>query len=82
MQSASTRSLPTMLVPRVAAQRERVVCASSAVSKSLISVLKDELKYERENYRPDETLVPGPPNDFELDNPPGKNAFYLLKVWC
>lgn len=53
----------------------------SAVSSSLVSVLKDELKYERENYRKDEALLQdGPPSGFELENTPGRKAFYLLKV--
>ena len=43
-------------------------------------MLKDELKYAREAYRKDEQLMDDPPNGFELDNPPGKNVFYLLKV--
>ncbi|KAG1671799.1 hypothetical protein FOA52_000176 [Chlamydomonas sp. UWO 241] len=59
--------------------RRPVVSCASAVSKSLISVLKDELKYEREYYRRDEALASPPPNGFQIDNPPGKNAFYLLK---
>ena len=52
----------------------------SAVTDSLISVLKDELKYEREYYRKDEVLLEDPPGDFQIDSPPGKNSFYLLKV--
>ena len=52
----------------------------SAVTTSLISVLKDELKYEREYYRKDELLLEDPPGDFQVDNPPGKNSFFLLKV--
>jgi len=47
----------------------------------LISVLKDELKYERDYYRREESLLAGPPNDFDLDDPEGKNAFYLLKEY-
>jgi complement component 1 Q subcomponent-binding protein, mitochondrial len=60
-----------------------VVChaSKSTISNSLISVLKDELKYARESYRRDEQLLEGPPNDFELDNPPGKKVFYLLKEY-
>ncbi|GAX82239.1 hypothetical protein CEUSTIGMA_g9667.t1 [Chlamydomonas eustigma] len=52
---------------------------ASTVTGSLISVLKDEIKYEREYYRKPEELLEAPPNDFEIDNPPGKNSFYLLK---
>ena len=57
------------------------VLPKSAVKDSLISVLKDELKYEREYYRKDEVLLEDPPGEFQIDSPPGKNSFYLLKVW-
>jgi hypothetical protein len=53
---------------------------SSTVTSSLISVLKDEIKYEREYYRKPEELLEAAPNDFQIDNPPGRNSFYLLKV--
>ena len=52
----------------------------SAVTNSLISVLKDELKYERSDYRKDEILLDDPPGDFQIDSPPGKNSFFLLKA--
>lgn len=47
---------------------------------SLISVLRDEMKVERDFYRRDESLLDGPPNGFEIDDTPGKNSFFLLKV--
>lgn len=73
---------PVVLVPL--RKRTTATCtgsAQTAVSSSLISVLKDELKYERENYRKDETLlVEPPPNGFEIENTAGRKAFYLLKA--
>jgi hypothetical protein len=53
---------------------------SSAVSNSLVSVLKDELKYERENYRKDEALLVDPPHDFLVEEAKGNKKFYLFKV--
>lgn len=47
---------------------------------SLVSVLRDEMKVERDYYRRDEILLSDPPNDFELDDTAGKNSFFLLKV--
>ncbi len=42
-------------------------------------MLKDEQKYAAGSYRKDEELLEDPPNDFELDNPPGKRCLYVLK---
>lgn len=51
---------------------------TSSVSSSLVAVLKDELKYERESYRREEGLeeLPG---GFVVQDEPGTSAFLLLK---
>jgi hypothetical protein len=49
----------------------------SAVSNSLIQVLKDELKYQKEEYRTPAELEEGPPGPFVLDAAPGKKVFSL-----
>ena len=54
--------------------------ARSAVDDSLRAVLRDELKFEKENYRKDESLLADVPSGFELDMVAGKNCFFLLKV--
>jgi len=46
-----------------------------------VGVLKDELKYARESYRRYELLLEGPPNDFDIEDEPGKNSFYLLRTF-
>ncbi|PNH07419.1 Mitochondrial acidic protein mam33 [Tetrabaena socialis] len=53
--------------------------AASSVSSSLIAVLKDEIKYEREAYRRGELLTEPPPGDFELQDERGTSAFVLSK---
>ncbi|KAJ9524054.1 hypothetical protein QJQ45_022453 [Haematococcus lacustris] len=57
----------------------RTVSSRASVSSSLVSVLRDELKVARENYRKDEQLIDDPPCDYELENPSGQTAFYLKK---
>lgn len=76
----STSLLHNKPITPIAGARASSV-AHSSVSNSLISVLKDELKYERESYRKDEALLEDPPNEFELYDPPGKNCFFLHKKY-
>lgn len=83
---ARTPCTPTTSYAIVRSIHRRLPCtltraSKSTVSSSLLSVLKDELKYAREAYRRDEELLEEPPNDFELDNPPGKRVFYLMKEY-
>ncbi|GFR41732.1 hypothetical protein Agub_g2484 [Astrephomene gubernaculifera] len=52
---------------------------ATTVSSSLVAVLKDEIKYERESYRRDEFLTQGPPCNFELQDAKGTAAFLLTK---
>ncbi|GLC44945.1 hypothetical protein PLESTM_001667700 [Pleodorina starrii] len=53
--------------------------STSSVSNSLIAVLKDEIKYERESYRRNDLIVGDPPNDFELQDARGTTWFVLAK---
>ncbi|EFJ40026.1 hypothetical protein VOLCADRAFT_108376 [Volvox carteri f. nagariensis] len=53
--------------------------STSSVSNSLIAVLKDEIKYERESYRRSELIIGDPPNDFELQDARGTTWFVLAK---
>ncbi|KAG2452173.1 hypothetical protein HYH02_003205 [Chlamydomonas schloesseri] len=63
--------------------RCNVVALASAdkhsVAASLVAVLKDEIKYERESYRKEELILSGPPGEFELQDEPGTSAFLLAK---
>lgn len=43
--------------------------------------MRDELKYERDNYRKDELLLSRPPSGYEIDDPPGKSCLFLLKEY-
>ncbi|KAF5843508.1 mitochondrial glycoprotein [Dunaliella salina] len=70
---------PSLSSARAAAHR--VSAGRSSVSSSLVGVLKDELKYARESYRRYEPLLEGPPNDFDIEDEPGKNSFYLLRTF-
>ncbi|MEW5315650.1 MAG: hypothetical protein WDW38_007063 [Sanguina aurantia] len=71
--------------PHAARSRPRCLLAAgngknqSAVSSSLVSVLKDELKYERESYRREEVLLEGPPCEYGMLDRPGRNTFFLGK---
>lgn len=61
-----------------------IVCAdgkrnASSVSNSLVAVLKDEIKYERESYRRSELIIGDPPNDFLLQDTRNSNCFVLAK---
>ena len=51
----------------------------SSVSDGLISVLRDELKVEKERYRTPEEVLAGPPNGFELDDAPHSNSITLSR---
>jgi complement component 1 Q subcomponent-binding protein len=55
------------------------VSKRGTVRSSLVAVLKDEIKYERESYRRDELILSGPPNDFELQDVQGCSGFLLAK---
>jgi hypothetical protein len=41
--------------------------ALSSVTQGLLTVLKDELKIEKERYRTPESVLEGPPDGFELE---------------
>lgn len=59
---------------RTAARR-----AQGSVSDGLISVLKDELKVEKERYRTPEEVMAGPPTGFELEDTPHSNNITLTR---
>ena len=54
---------------QVAVQAKR----ASPVSDGLVTVLKDELKIEKERYRTPEVVLEGPPAGFELIDQPKRN---------
>lgn len=58
-----------------------ITYARSSVSSSLISVLKDELKIEKESYRISEELKNGPPAPWEFEDCEGKNVFGLKRTF-
>ncbi|PNW84215.1 hypothetical protein CHLRE_04g225600v5 [Chlamydomonas reinhardtii] len=83
--SASTSGRAATWPARQCARRGRcsIIAAASgdkhSVAASLVAVLKDEIKYERESYRKEELILSGPPGEFELSDEPGTSAFLLAK---
>lgn len=53
--------------------------SQGSVADGLISVLKDELKVEKERYRTPEEVMAGPPNGFELEDTPHSNNITLAR---
>lgn len=53
----------------------------SPVSQGLLSVLKDELKVEKERYRTPEAVLDGPPNGFELQDRPNSMVLLLARSY-
>jgi hypothetical protein len=51
----------------VAQARKSSKTALSRVTQGLLTVLKDELKIEKERYRTPESVLEGPPDGFELE---------------
>lgn len=51
----------------------------SPVSQGLITVLKDELKVEKERYRTPEAVMDGPPSGFELQDRPNSTVLLLAR---
>lgn len=59
----------------------RPFSASSAVQNSLTQILKDELKYENENYQKPEEIAAGPPAPFKLTETPGDTLITLTRTF-
>ncbi|GIL65794.1 hypothetical protein Vafri_19418 [Volvox africanus] len=70
----SFRGLVSKIMPTATGKRN-----ASSVSNSLLAVLKDEIKYERESYRRSDLIIGDPPNDFELQDSRGTTWFVLAK---
>jgi hypothetical protein len=70
---------PQRLRQGVTAGSRRSSKRSSPVSQGLITVLKDELKVEKERYRTPEAVMDGPPNGFELQNRPDSTVLLLAR---
>ncbi|GIL80793.1 hypothetical protein Vretimale_9092 [Volvox reticuliferus] len=70
----SYNGLTSRIVPSATGKRN-----ASSVSNSLLAVLKDEIKYERESYRRSDLIIGDPPNDFELQDARGTTWFVLAK---
>jgi hypothetical protein len=51
----------------------------SPVAAGLVSVLKDELKIEKERYRPPEVVLEGPPGGYELEDRPNCTVLLLSR---
>lgn len=51
----------------------------SPVSAGLVSVLRDELKIEKERYRTPEAVLDGPPNGYELEDRPNCTVLLLTR---
>eukprot|EP00878_Enallax_costatus_P002422 GHUV01002599.1.p1 GENE.GHUV01002599.1~~GHUV01002599.1.p1 ORF type:complete len:236 (+),score=57.93 GHUV01002599.1:175-882(+) len=51
----------------------------SPVLEGLSTVLKDELKIEKERYRTPDALLEGPPSGYELDDKPNSNMLLLSR---
>jgi hypothetical protein len=50
-----------------------------SVADGLVSVLKDELKVEKERYRTPDEVMGGPPSGFELEDAPHSNTILLAR---
>lgn len=51
----------------------------SPVSEGLSTVLKDELKVEKERYRTPDAVLDGPPSAYELEDRPNSNVLLLSR---
>lgn len=51
----------------------------SPVSEGLSTVLKDELKIEKERYRTPDAVLEGPPSGYELEDRPNSNTLLLSR---
>ncbi len=76
--SSSIISQPALL-HRAAAAFSRSIATSSALHSNLSSLLKEELKYEKENYTRPEQVSGGPPAPFKLTESPGDTLITLSR---
>lgn len=53
----------------------------SPVSEGLSTVLKDELKIEKERYRTPDAVLEGPPSGYELEDRPNSNVLLLTRTF-
>src|SRR5512135_2439420 len=85
MLSQLSRKLPGCRAPfiyTVNASAARLVVFArkrSPVSEGLSTVLKDELKIEKERYRTPDAVLDGPPSGYELEDRPNGNVLLLSR---
>lgn len=70
---------PCLVFPKLQARHAGAHVTCSTVTKSLLSVLRDELKYAKDRYRRDADGVAEPPEAWQLDDTEGKNVLLLSR---